>query len=94
MNLKLLLCTRKFQIPILPNEIQGENGVIEIDKISDPKQIIIKYKDGQTEDISIKHEFDSMYYEVEEFIKCVKNKQLESTINTHEISRSVTMILS
>ena len=77
-----------------PNEIQGENGVIEIDKISDPKQITIKYKDGQTEDISIKHEFDSMYYEVEEFIKCVKNKQLESTINTHEISRSVTKILT
>jgi scyllo-inositol 2-dehydrogenase (NADP+) len=77
-----------------PNEIQGENGVIEIDKISDPEQIIIKYKDGQTEDISVTHEFNTMYYEVEEFIKCVKNKQLESTINTHEISRSVTKILT
>ncbi len=76
-----------------PNEIQGENGVIEIDKISDPKQIIIKYRDGPTEDISVKPEYDSMYYEVEEFIKCVKNKQIESTINTHEISRNITKLL-
>ena len=77
----------------LPSEIQGENGVIEIDQISDPNQVIIKYRDGQTEDISVQHEFDTMYYEVEEFIKCVKNKQIESTINTHEISRNVTKLL-
>jgi len=78
----------------LPSEIQGENGVIEIDRISDPENVIIKYKDGQTEDISISHEFDTMYYELEEFIKCVKNKQIESTINTHEISRNVMKVLS
>ena len=78
----------------LPSEIQGENGVIEIDRISDPENVMIKYKDGQTEDISVNHEFDTMYYEVEEFIKCVNNKQIESTINTHEISRNVMKILS
>src|SRR5690606_13396570 len=44
-----------------PSEIQGENGVVEIDKISDPSQIVIKYRDGQTEDISVQHEYDSMY---------------------------------
>lgn len=77
----------------LPSEIQGENGVIEIDRISDPKNIIIKYRDGQTEDISINHEFDTMYYEIEEFINCVKNDQIESAINTHEISRQVTKLL-
>lgn len=77
----------------LPNEIQGENGVIEIDKISDPKQISIKYNNGQVEDISVTHEYESMYYEVEEFINCVKNKQIESAINTHEISRNVMKLL-
>lgn len=76
-----------------PSEIQGENGIIEIDKISEPSQIIIKYRDGQTEDISVNHEYDSMYYEVAEFIACVNNKQIESTINTHEISRSVAKLL-
>lgn len=77
-----------------PSEIQGENGLIEIDKISEPEQILIKYRDGQVEDISVEHEFDTMYYEVEEFIKCVKNKQIESAINTHEISRKVTKLLT
>ena len=76
-----------------PSEIQGEKGVIEIDRISDPKKIMIKYRDGRTEDISVDHEFDTMYYETVEFIKCVQNKQLESAINTHEISRQVTKLL-
>lgn len=76
-----------------PSEIQGEDGVIEIDKISDPKKVMIKYRDGRTEDISVVHEFDTMYYETAEFIKCVQNKQLESAINTHEISRQVTKLL-
>ena len=77
----------------LPSEIQGENGIIEIDRISDPKNITIKYRDGQTEDISVNHEFDTMYYETDEFINCVKNKQIESKTNTHEISRQVTKLL-
>ncbi|WP_342504777.1 Gfo/Idh/MocA family oxidoreductase [Sporosarcina sp. FSL K6-2383] len=77
-----------------PSEIQGEDGVIEIDQISDPSHILIKYRDGQTEDISVQHDYDSMYYEVAEFIACVNNKQIESTINTHEISRAVAKLLT
>ncbi|WP_373895491.1 Gfo/Idh/MocA family protein [Virgibacillus sp. CBA3643] len=78
----------------LPSEIQGENGVIEIDRISDPKRIVIRYKDGETEDISIEHEFETMYYELAEFIKSVKNEQIESSINTHAISRKITKLLT
>jgi scyllo-inositol 2-dehydrogenase (NADP+) len=77
----------------LPSEIQGENGVIEIDRISDPKKIAVRYRDGRIEDLSIPHEFDTMYYEIEEFINCVKNSQIESAINTHEISRKVMQLL-
>ncbi|PSL40068.1 putative dehydrogenase [Planomicrobium soli] len=77
----------------LPSEIQGENGVIEIDRISDPKQIVLRYRDGKTEDLSVPHEFDTMYYELEEFIICVNKQQVESAINTHEISRQVVKLL-
>ena len=77
----------------MPSEIQGENGVIEIDKISDPQHVLIKYRDGTTEDISVVHEFDTMYYEVAEFIDCVHSGRVESAINTHEISRQVTKLL-
>lgn len=78
----------------LPSEIQGENGVIEIDKISDPKQVVIKYRNGEIEDLSTKHEFNTMYYELDEFINSIKNGQIESTINTHEISRKVAKLLT
>lgn len=78
----------------LPSEIQGEKGVIEIDKISDPKNVVIKYRNGETEMIGVNHKFDTMFYELEEFITCIKNKQIESTINTHQKSREVIELLT
>ncbi|TWT06571.1 Gfo/Idh/MocA family oxidoreductase [Planococcus sp. CPCC 101016] len=84
----------KISDSFMPSEIQGENGVIEIDRISDPKHITIKYRDGGTEDLSVAHEFDTMYYELAEFMECVKHKQVESSINTHAISREVTKLLT
>lgn len=76
-----------------PSEIQGEEGVIEIDEINDPEKVTIRYRDGKTEDISVEHEYDGMYYELAEFITCVKNKQIESSINTHDRSREVAKLL-
>ncbi|HSP23045.1 MAG TPA: Gfo/Idh/MocA family oxidoreductase [Planococcus sp. (in: firmicutes)] len=78
----------------LPSEIQGELGVIEIDRISDPKIATIKYRDGSTEDLSVEHDFDTMYYELKEFIDCAAGKQRESAVNTHEISRITVKILA
>lgn len=93
-DMEAVIMYSKISDSFLPSEIQGENGTIEIDRISDPKNILIKYRDGQTEDLSVAHDFDSMYYELAEFINCVKNGQLESTINTHAISREVTKLLT
>ncbi|WP_416143769.1 Gfo/Idh/MocA family protein [Planococcus koreensis] len=78
----------------MPSEIQGELGVIEIDRISDPKIATIKYRDGSTEDLSVEHDFDTMYYELKEFIDCANSNKMESTINTHEISRLTAKILA
>ncbi|ANU22071.1 Gfo/Idh/MocA family protein [Planococcus donghaensis] len=93
-DMEAIIMYSKISDSFLPSEIQGENGTIEIDRISDPKNILIKYRNGQTEDLSVAHDFDSMYYELAEFINCVKNGQLESTINTHAISREVTKLLT
>ena len=78
----------------MPSEIQGELGVIEIDRISDPKIAVIKYRDGSTEDLSVEHDFDTMYYELKEFIDCATSQKLESAVNTHEISRITVKILA
>lgn len=92
-GMEAVIMYSKISDSFMPSEIQGENGLIEIDRISDPKRITVKYRDGETEDLSVAHEFDTMYYELAEFIECVKNGQLESAINTHAISREVTKLL-
>lgn len=93
-GMEAIVMYSKISDSFMPSEIQGENGIIEIDRISDPKHITIKYRDGGTEDLSVPHEFDTMYYELAEFMDCVKNGQLESAINTHAISREVTKLLA
>lgn len=84
----------KIMDTFLPSEIQGEKGVIEIDHIDDPTEAIIRYRNGETEDISVKHEFPTMYYEVDEFIRCVKNNKISSPINSHELSKSTIKLLT
>ncbi|KAA0546238.1 Gfo/Idh/MocA family oxidoreductase [Bacillus sp. BGMRC 2118] len=68
----------------IPSEIQGENGSILIDAISEPEKIEVRYKDGRVESVPFKQEFLPMYYEVKEFINLITHGQLESEINSHE----------
>lgn len=77
----------------IPSEIQGENGSILIDKISEPEKVEIRYRDGRVEDISNLPEHHTMYYETKEFIELIKNGSLESTVNTYENSIAVMEIL-
>lgn len=93
-SFEAVLMYSKIMDSFLPSEIQGENGVIEIDRISDPKKATIRYRNGEVEDLSVEHEFPTMYYELKEFIDCVKNGQISSSINTHEISKSTIKLLT
>jgi predicted dehydrogenase len=70
----------------LPAEIQGENGTIVIDKINQPENVKIHYKDGSVEDITVPQVKPTMYYEVREFIELAKSGRIESTVNSHVIS--------
>lgn len=54
------------------SEIQGEEGTIRFDNINDPTKMEI-VKDGKTEIFSLPQKEYNMYYEIEEFIKCVEN---------------------
>jgi predicted dehydrogenase len=77
----------------LPSEIQGEDGTIIIDKIHTPEKVVIKYKDGYEEDISIPQKEDSMFYEADEFISLIKSGKRESSINTHSVSMTTLEII-
>jgi len=77
----------------IPSEIQGEQGSILIDKISEPEKVEIRYRDGRVEDISKLPEQHTMYYETKEFIDLIKNGSLESNVNTYANSIAVMEIL-
>lgn len=67
----------------IQGEIQGENGSIVFDKINPIEKVLIIYKDGRTEDISMPQRKESMYYEIKGFIQDIKSGKLESDINSH-----------
>jgi predicted dehydrogenase len=77
----------------LPSEIQGEEGTIILDNISEPERVEIRYRDGRVEDISHPQSFPPMYYEVKEFIELIMNGQRESSVNSYENSKVTTGIM-
>ncbi|KZE69160.1 oxidoreductase [Fictibacillus phosphorivorans] len=77
----------------VPSEIQGENGSILIDHIQDMTKIEIRYRDGRTEDITVKQDKPKMYYEAKEFIELIERGELESKVNSHENSLAVMKIM-
>lgn len=77
----------------IPNEIQGEDGNLVIDKISEPETVHLKFRDGRTEDLSKPTAEHNMFYEVEEFISLIEAGKSESAVNSHELSRIVMEIM-
>ncbi|QQK07467.1 Gfo/Idh/MocA family protein [Miniphocaeibacter halophilus] len=69
------------------SEIIGEEGVLSINKISLPSKFEIKYRNGDYEFYENSQNIPLMYYEIEEFINCIKEGKIESEINTHKITR-------
>ncbi|WP_404428132.1 Gfo/Idh/MocA family protein [Sutcliffiella horikoshii] len=66
----------------LPSEIQGEEGTIILDTIHTPEKVMIRFKDGTEEDITVPQKGKSMFYEAEEFIRLIKSGEKESSINS------------
>jgi scyllo-inositol 2-dehydrogenase (NADP+) len=70
----------------LPSEIQGELGSIIIQKISGPQAVDIQYRNGTTENISVKQDMPTMYYEAKEFVDLIQQGKMESDINSYSNS--------
>lgn len=71
----------------LPAEIQGEEGTMVIERISQPSSVEIRYRDGSVERLTQPQHSNTMIYELQEFIKLIQEGRLESSINTYERSR-------
>lgn len=70
---------------ILPSQIQGEEGSMIIEEIPDTKKIKIRYRDKSWEEITIEKKNNNMYYEVEEFIRLIQNKEDGSEHNQYSL---------
>lgn len=83
----------KISNSFIPSEIQGENGSMIIDKINSPEKVKIIYRNGEVEELSLPQIKDDMYYEVNEFIELIKNRKVESEINSHSLSLNVIKLI-
>lgn len=78
----------------IPSEILGEKGSIVINHISTADKVEIIPRNGEKEDISCIQEKNQMIYELKEFISLIKKGEIESKINSFELSRKSVEILS
>lgn len=81
-----LVMFSKISNSYLPSEIQGEEGSIIIEKINTFEKVKLVLRNGEEIDLSKEHVKDNMYYEAKEFVDLIKNNELESKINTFEVS--------
>ncbi|WP_062050524.1 Gfo/Idh/MocA family protein [Bacillus sp. JCM 19034] len=77
----------------VPSEIQGEDGSIIIDKIHTPEKVVIHYRDGRIEDISVPQDDESMFDEAKAFIQAVLNGAKEVASHKLDVSRETAIIL-
>ncbi|KIL49170.1 Gfo/Idh/MocA family protein [Jeotgalibacillus campisalis] len=77
----------------LPSEISGEKAALHISRISSPDSVMRITKEGGQEDLSVTQSKAPMAYELEEFARAYENGQIESAINTHELSLNVVALM-
>ncbi|MBP2000753.1 putative dehydrogenase [Paenibacillus shirakamiensis] len=92
-EMEAVIMHSKISDSYLQAEIQGENGTMVIDKINQPYDVKIHYRDGTIENLTRPQMHESMYYEAKEFIQLIQSGQHESAINSLATSRSVSNIM-
>lgn len=70
----------------LPLEIQGEDGNLILNRVSDPDEIHFVPRGGESKNISLPTVEHDMYYEIAEFIHLLEAGKTESSINSFENS--------
>ena len=70
----------------LPTEIQGEEGIITLDRINIISEATLTPRKGTSLNILPKPDHNEYYYEIAEFINLIESGQKESMINSLENS--------
>ncbi|MEK8131030.1 Gfo/Idh/MocA family oxidoreductase [Paenibacillus filicis] len=77
----------------LPSEIQGEDGSLVIDKISQPGRVELYLRDGSREDLTRPQDEQTMVYELREFLGILERGERESSVNSHLRSLQTMQVL-
>ena len=86
---ELVVSHSKVSDTALPSEIQGESGCITYTGGSVPRSAQLCLRGGIVVDISKIQHKQRLYYELEEFIRCVKAGGIQSNVAPHSLALDV-----
>jgi len=61
--------------------------------MGEPTEVVIHWKDGSTEDVTVETLLPPMAYEVQEFVNIIQNGKQESEVNTWERSLQTSRVM-
>ncbi|QJC52454.1 Gfo/Idh/MocA family oxidoreductase [Paenibacillus albicereus] len=92
-GMEALIAHSKISDSSLPAEIQGEQGVMRIERISQPASVRLQLRGGAEEDLSRPQAANTMQYEIEAFVRLIAEGRTESDVNTFELSLAVMEVM-
>ncbi|MCM3630913.1 Gfo/Idh/MocA family oxidoreductase [Paenibacillus glycanilyticus] len=93
-DMEAVLLHSKISNSNMPTEIQGEEGNMIIERISQPSSVRIQYRDGRPEEnVSREQGDNSMVYEILAFAELIERGELESPVNSYANSLTVMEIM-
>lgn len=92
-GMEAVLSYSKITSSDLPCEIQGEDGTIVFDKMSQPTRVTLRMRGGEEEDVSRQQSEHTMRYEIEAFIAAARRGDAEPAVNSHEVSLAVMRVM-
>lgn len=92
-DMEAVIFHSKIASSYLPSEIQGEDGTILIEGLSEMRDVEIRYRDGRVEKITRPQVNETMRYETKEFITVIREGRLESAINSHANSLATMRVM-
>lgn len=92
-ELEAVIMYSKISNSHLPLEIQGEEGNLVLNKVSEPSTISFIARGGKQSDLSLPTISQDMYYEIAHFIELIEQNRLESPINSFQTSLTTMEIM-
>lgn len=92
-DLEAVLMYSKITQSNLPCEIQGEDGNIVFDRMSEPGSVKVMYRDGRTEELTRPQSEQTMRYEIEAFMEYIRAGKTEPDVNRLETSLATMEIM-